>query len=88
MSDGSLGQLITGLKEMERNPFTQPQKINKNESSNEETSFQAFLKEEYQNELKTIKDMGFFDEDAILEVLKATKGNIDLSVEKLLSRFF
>lgn len=87
MSGGGLGQFGMPTSNMGQNPFAQPQTFNTNTSSNQGTSSQVNWKEKYQNELKTMKDMGFFNEDVNLEVLKETGGNVDFAVEKLLSRF-
>jgi len=43
------------------------------------------LKEKYKNELKTIKDMGFDNEDKIINALQKTNGNINASIERLIN---
>lgn len=40
-------------------------------------------REKYVDELKQIKEMGFNDEDAILQILEQTGGNVQLALEKL-----
>ena len=43
------------------------------------------LKEKYKNEIKAIKDMGFDDEEKIINALQKTNGNINASIERLIS---
>ena len=43
------------------------------------------LKEKYKNEIKVIKDMGFDDEEKIINALQKTNGNINASIERLIS---
>ena len=43
------------------------------------------LKEKYKNEIKAVKDMGFDDEDKILNALQKTNGNINASIERLIN---
>ena len=43
------------------------------------------LKEKYKNEIKQIKDMGFDNEDKIINALQKTNGNINASVERLIN---
>lgn len=42
-------------------------------------------KEKYKNELETLKNMGFDNEEKNLNALKACQGNVNFAVEKLLS---
>ena len=43
------------------------------------------LKEKYKNEIQTIKDMGFDNEEKIINALQKTNGNINASIERLIS---
>ena len=40
-------------------------------------------REKYADQLTQIKEMGFNDEDAILQILEQTGGNVQLALEKL-----
>ena len=40
-------------------------------------------REKYADQLKQIKEMGFVDEDAILQILEQTGGNVQLALERL-----
>mmetsp|Transcript_15519 Transcript_15519/g.26239 ORF Transcript_15519/g.26239 Transcript_15519/m.26239 type:complete len:82 (-) Transcript_15519:96-341(-) len=40
-------------------------------------------REKYAEQLTQIKEMGFNDEDAILQILEQTGGNVQLALEKL-----
>jgi hypothetical protein len=40
-------------------------------------------REKYAEQLKQIKEMGFNDEDAILQILESTGGNVQLALERL-----
>jgi len=42
-------------------------------------------REKYANELAQIKEMGFNDEELILQMLKQTNGNVNLALERLFS---
>ncbi len=42
-------------------------------------------KELYKNQLQSLKDMGFINEELNLQTLKSTQGNVDVAVEKLLN---
>ena len=42
-------------------------------------------REKYANELAQIKEMGFNDEDTILQILEQTGGNVNLAIERLFS---
>ena len=42
-------------------------------------------REKYATELAQIKEMGFNDEDLILQMLKQTNGNVNLALERLFS---
>ena len=42
-------------------------------------------RERFASQLQTIKDMGFYDEESILQALVATNGNINAAVDRLLS---
>lgn len=41
------------------------------------------LKEKYASELAQIKEMGFTDEDKVLEALKNSNGNVQVAMERL-----
>ena len=43
------------------------------------------LKEKFKNELNQLKDMGYFDEEMNIQVLKECEGNIQYAIEKLVS---
>ena len=43
------------------------------------------LKDKYKNEIKTIKDMGFDNEEKIINALQKTNGNINASIERLIN---
>ena len=43
------------------------------------------LKEKYKEQIKSIKDMGFDNEDNILNALTKTNGNINAAIERLIS---
>jgi len=43
------------------------------------------LKEKYKNEIKSIKDMGFDNEEKIINALQKTNGNINASIERLIN---
>ena len=43
------------------------------------------LKEKFKNELIQLKDMGYFDEELNIQVLKECDGNIQYSIEKLVA---
>ena len=43
------------------------------------------LKEKYKNEIKAIKDMGFDDEEKIINALQKTNGNVNASIERLIN---
>ena len=40
-------------------------------------------REKYASELQQIKEMGFNDDEAILQILESTGGNIQLALERL-----
>jgi len=42
-------------------------------------------REKYASQLQQIKEMGFNDEDAILQILEQTGGNVQLALERLFS---
>ena len=42
-------------------------------------------KEKYATQLQSLKDMGFINEAANLDALKATNGNVEAAVERLLN---
>ena len=42
-------------------------------------------REKWANELQQIKEMGFNDEDAVLQILEQTGGNVQLALERLFS---
>jgi ubiquilin len=42
-------------------------------------------REKYASELAQIKEMGFNDEELILQMLKQTNGNVNLALERLFS---
>ena len=42
-------------------------------------------KEAYKEQNKTLKDMGFVNDELNFEVLKQTGGNVDAAVERLLN---
>eukprot|EP00693_Jakoba_libera_P000609 EC688969.1.p1 GENE.EC688969.1~~EC688969.1.p1 ORF type:complete len:90 (+),score=23.88 EC688969.1:26-271(+) len=41
-------------------------------------------RDRFASQLQTIKDMGFYDEDMILQALGGTNGNVNAVVERLL----
>ena len=43
------------------------------------------LKEKYKNEIQSIKDMGFDNEEKIINALQKTNGNINASIERLIN---
>ena len=43
------------------------------------------LKEKYKNQIKAIKDMGFDNEEKIINALQKTNGNINASIERLIN---
>ena len=43
------------------------------------------LKEKYKNEIQAIKDMGFDNEEKIINALQKTNGNINASIERLIN---
>ena len=43
------------------------------------------LKDKYKNQIETIKNMGFDNEDKIIDALNKTNGNIDAAIERLLN---
>jgi ubiquilin len=43
-------------------------------------------REKYAEQLQQIKEMGFIDEDVILEMLVKTNGNVQLALENLFSQ--
>lgn len=43
------------------------------------------LKEKYKDQINKIKDMGFSNEEEILNAIKKTNGNIDAAIERLIS---
>jgi len=43
------------------------------------------LKEKYKNEIKAIKDMGFDNEEKIINALQKTNGNVNASIERLIN---
>ena len=43
------------------------------------------LKEKFKNELNQLKDMGYFDEEMNIQVLKECDGNIQYAIEKLVT---
>ena len=43
------------------------------------------LKEKYKNEIQSIKDMGFNNEEKIINALQKTNGNINASIERLIN---
>ena len=43
------------------------------------------LKEKFKNELNQLKDMGYFDEEMDIQVLKECDGNIQYAIEKLVA---
>ena len=61
----------------QNNFFNQP---NMNMNMNKEQ-----LKEKYKNEIKAIKDMGFDNEEKIINALQKTNGNINASIERLIN---
>ena len=42
-------------------------------------------RERFANELTQIKEMGFNDEETILQMLQETNGNVNLAIERLFS---
>lgn len=63
----------------QNNFFNQPN-TNTNANLNKEQ-----LKEKYKNEIKAIKDMGFDNEEKIINALQKTNGNINASIERLIN---
>ena len=55
-----------------------------NNSTGGETTEQ--LKERYKEKIAQIKDMGFDNEENIINALKKTNGNVDAAIERLISR--
>ena len=43
------------------------------------------LKEKYKDQITKIKDMGFGNEEEIINALQKTNGNIDAAIERLLN---
>lgn len=59
--------------------------FNNNSNSNLNTMTQEQLKEKYKEQIGKIKDMGFDNEEDIVNALKKTNGNIDAAIERLIS---
>ena len=64
------------------NPNMMNMNMNQNNSNNMTIEQ---LKEKYKNEIQTIKDMGFDNEEKIINALQKTNGNINASIERLIS---
>ena len=64
------------------NPNMMNMNMNQNNSNNMAIEQ---LKEKYKNEIQTIKDMGFDNEEKIINALQKTNGNINASIERLIS---
>lgn len=43
------------------------------------------FEEKYKEQLKTLEDMGFSDKAMNLEALKATSGNIEAAIERMMN---
>ena len=64
------------------NPNMMNMNMNQNNSNNMTIEQ---LKEKYKNEIQAIKDMGFDNEEKIINALQKTNGNINASIERLIS---
>jgi hypothetical protein len=67
--------------------FFNPMMMGQPNFSSQENSYmnKTQLKEKYKNEIKAIKDMGFDNEEKIINALKKTNGNINASIERLIN---
>ena len=63
---------------MGQNNFFNPPNTNANLNKEQ-------LKEKYKNEIKAINDMGFDNEEKIINALQKTNGNINASIERLIN---
>lgn len=43
------------------------------------------FEEKYKDQLKQLEDMGFTDKNANLEALKATNGNVEAAIERMMN---
>ena len=68
------------------NPMMKPMMIQPNFFAQRNTNMtKEQLKEKYKNEIKAIKDMGFDNEEKIINALQKTNGNINASIERLIN---
>ena len=59
--------------------------LNNNLNNNNMNMTPEQLKEKYKDQINKIKDMGFSNEEEILNAIKKTNGNIDAAIERLIS---
>ena len=64
--------------------FQNQNNINMNSNMNMNMNNEQ-LKIKYNKEIKAIKDMGFDNEEKIINALKKTNGNINASIERLIN---